>query len=506
MANGDKISCKQYTNFLVSQEPVFDKQILRDVRPTNSELMGYYETTPWDAYDGVEHTVDRFHGVFPNTTAAWATKSSTACSGTPCDPDENKIGWGNSRETYGRETQSWGTDVLCFDAIMTKPRAKEHFRAIIDDILRPATSWIMSAHLMRKAAAAAGKKFSVSSGLPTFTFSWDAGGYIYLTSSQDPTGRLTPEILRSRVRPQMFVGGTKAGKEGYDKLELHTDPDTFHYLAKQDPTLLDAWRFGEFGPAAKEYYKYGFSGYVGDFMVKCLQFPIRFNKLSAGRYQQVLPYKNVAATNGIKSEFNEDYNNAQYQWSYINNRRALRVMPFRAEALNSEMPFLVRDYGGKWKFATNDLGADCNGKAIDNSRGNKGKFYSDFDLAVKPEHPEWLELFFHKVDRPCITIVSTCNTDPGYPSQSYDSDNDPCTTVFEFTAVAKSGTYQVAADTVLEDGNVVDHAAINVATLALLVAALPAVGGGTWAISDATTLKIKLTGSTSTTVSIPFLL
>lgn len=507
MASGNKISCKQYMQFLVSQEPVYDKEIIRDVRPVTGDLMGYYRTADWPAYDAVEHTFDRFHSTFPDTTKLWTAKTEANCSGEPCDPTENKIGWGNSRETYNRDTQSWATEVLCFDAIMTKTRAKEQFRHIIDKVLRPATSWIMGAYLARRAAELAGKKFCVTTGLPQFTFSWDAGGYSFLTTDQDPTGRLTPEILRSRVTPQYMLGAISAGQEGYESLELHTDVDTYHYLSKQDPVLLDAWRFGDFSPAAKEFWKYGFRGYVGDFMVKCLMFAPRFNKVGEGRYQVVLPYKNVAATNGIKQDFNEDYDKAQYQWSWINNKRALTVMPFKAEAVNEMMPFLVRDYGGKWRFGTNDLGADCNGKPIDNVRGNKGKFFSDFDIAVKPDHPEWLELFFHMRDRPCITIVSVCNPDPGSPSQDYSCANEVCPSVFEFTCVPydEGPSFAIAENTILVDGNVVGNSAIDEGSLADLVAALPPLAGGTWSIVDATNLVIALTGSTAESVELPFL-
>lgn len=510
MAIGNVISCQQYQNFLVSQEPVYDKEILKDIRPYDG-LIGYYQSGRFDAYSGVQHTFDRFNSVFPNVTKEWKPTVGAACSGAPCDPVENKIGWGYTRSTYGLEEQSWGSDLLCFDLIMTKTRAKEHFRQIIDDILRPATNWVMTYYLQRKAVELAGSRFVVTAGLPQFNFTWDAGGYEYLNltnagtgAAVDATGRLTPDILKSRVTRQYFLGAIMAGKEGYDRLELHTDKDTWSYLGKQVPTLADHWRFGDFGPAAKEFYKYGFQGFIGDFMVKVLQFPLRFNRVSAGRYQTVLPYKNVAATEGIKSEFNQDWDNAQYQFSYINNKRALRVMPFRPEAVNPTMPFMVRDYGGQWKFVTHDLGPDCNGRPIDNSRQNKGKFIADFRVAVKPEHNEWLEAIFHMTDKPCITIVAPCNPDPGYPAQSYSSVNALCPRVIRFTAVlAAGGTFSIDADAITCNGNIVAlGSATSNASLATFVGALQtkwAAAGrtGTWTVFDAANNIIQLAGTTS---------
>lgn len=518
MASRELISCKQFQSFLVSQEPVYDREILKDVRPTSGDLMGYYITGEFDAYSGVSHTFDRFHHVFPNLTNPWNSVQSGNCVGQPCDPMENKIGWGWSREQYGLEEQSWGTHLLCFDEIMTKTKAKEHFRQIIDDVLRPATTWIMTDWLLKKAAELAGVKWVANSTLSEFTFTWDPGGYIFMTSTAEPTSKLTPSMLRSRIRRQYFLGAIDAKSQGFDRLELHTDMDTFHDLAKEDPTLKNAWRFGEFQAANQEFYKYGFNGYVGDFMVKCLQFPPRFNKISASRYQVVLPYKNVAADEGIKSEFNPDYDKAQYQWSLINNRRAMRILPFRPEALNSTMPFMVRDYGGRWRWVMNDLGADAAGRPIDNSRGNKGKFIADFRMAGKAEHPEWMELIFHMVDKPCITVSPVCNTYPGYPAQTYSSENTACgcPTEIEFVAIAnQQSNYQVAANTITINGTAQTHGAVTGATFAAFVSDLATKWSaaslvGTWSVVDTPTRRFKIAYSATqipaNEMEIPFVL
>lgn len=512
----NNISCKAFQEFLVSQEPVYDREIIRDIRPTTGDLMGYYLTGTFDAYSGVSHTFDRFNTVFPNLTVPWTSTVSGACIGTPCDPNANRIGWGWTREQYGLEDQSWESNLLCFDQIMTRTRAKEHFRQIIDSILRPATKWIMSWWMFRKAAELADYKWVANSSMSTFTFTWDPGGYIFLNTTAEPTSKLTPNMLRSRVQRQYFLGAIDAGKDSYESLELHTDIDTYHDLSREDPTLKSAWRFADFDKAAVEFYKYGLKGFVGDFAVKCLQFPPRFNKISATRYQMVLPYKNIAADEGIKSVFNEDYNNAQYQFSLINNRRAMRVLPFVPEAVNSTMPFLVRDYGGRWRFVNDDLGADAQGHAIDNSRKNKGKFIADFRLAAKAEHPEWLELIFHMRDKPCITISPVCNTYPGYPAQSYDDENTvcACASQIDFIALAnQGGTYDIAANTILVNGTAITHAAITGATLAALVvdiaakwttASLP----GTWSVVDTPTRAIKVvfaaTDNAPSSVDLPF--
>ena len=530
MASGNVISCKQFQSFLVSQEPVYDKEILKDIRPFDG-LIGYYNTGSFDAYSGTTHPFDRFNSVFPNVTGSWESPTGAACTGTPCDTEENKIGWGFTRNTYSLEKQAWGSDLLCFDQIMTKTKAKEHFRQIIDDVLRPATNWITTYYLQRKAMELSGYDalsntqpgaFACAAGLPAIAFSWVGTGYSVLRVTNTAAaaitaaslGLLTPDILRSRVTRQYFLGAVQAGKDGYDSLQLHTDKDTFRYLSKDNPLLVSSWRFGEFAPAAKEFYKYGFMGFVGDFMVKVLQFPLRFvSTATAGNYRLVLPYRNVTATQGIRSEFNPDYNTAQYQISYINNPRALRVLPFRPEAVNPNMPFLVRDYGGRWKFATNDLGADCSGKPIDNSRGNKGKFIADFQLAVKPEHPEWLEAIFHKVQGACPVIVAGCAADPGDLAQNYNSANSVCNPVIQFLAATTVGgtNFVLNANTsIMCNDNYITSAAINAASVTALVTALQTVwdaefgaASGTWSVVSGNLIQLASNNLTPPTEVVP---
>lgn len=518
MASGNQISCKQFANFLVEQTPIFDEQILSDIRPATDGLVDYYGTKTWSAYDGATHTFDRFTSVFPDVTAPWNAVEYTDCTGTPCDPDENKIGWGSERNSYSLEKQAWASDVLCFDQIMHKNKAKQHFRQIIDQILRPATLSIYNFHSLRKAAELAENKILAAAGLPKVTYTWVGAGYRTLevrnaagNALVDPTGILTPPILKKQIFHQYSVGAVSKKSRGFGKLELHTDIDTFDWMCKQDPTIYDAWRHGNFAPAAQEFWKYGFYGYIGDYMVKTLMHPIRFQRVSTGVYRTVLPYTNEVTSLGLKSVPNEDYEIAQYQWSYINHRDALVMKPFQASALAKEATFKVRSFQGNWQFVTNDLGADCNGKVIENSRSNKGKFIADFMLGVKPERPEWLVSFFHKRDYPCVVIIDTCNADPGYSEQSMNAANALCPTVMTFTAVADDGTYAIAADGVTCDGNIVTiTGGISEATLALFVADLQtgweAAGkAGEWEVDDADAGTITLTDGDCATVNIAFL-
>lgn len=523
MAN--TISCNRFTNYLLSQTPVYDKRILADIRPEDAYWIGAVETAPWEPFTTESHTQDRFTTVFPDLTKPWkAVAAPTSCIGTPCDLDANEIGWGTQRKTYQLERQSWQTPLLCYDQMLLVTHAKEHFRQIISDILKPATGWIMSNFLKKRCAQNAGKKQVATTGMPDFLFSWETtgGGDIFMNvtlsdgvTAVDPTSKLTPQMIQRRYNPQILQGALGkrpfAGAPGM--LQLVTDMETIWELDKAAADsgelgvgyVPKSWRFTEWD-AANEYYKYGFSGKIGNFAVRLDPFGLRFNRVSAGRYQVVLPYKNVSTTVGMRSIPNPDFETALYAFSYIHNYRSIRARVMDPAPVNPEMPFSSRNFGGRWQFVMDNLGTTPDGCVIENKRRNKGQFIADFELAIEPNYVEFEELFFHMREPACVVLVSPCSSDPGHPTQYYNSANDPCPNVLVWTPTteASDGHYAIAENTITCNGVPIVHTAINQATLAGLVAALPAILG-TWAVVDGSTTDIQLSGSTCDNVGLPFL-
>jgi hypothetical protein len=90
------------------------------------------------------------------------------------------------------------------------------------------------------------------------------------------------------------------------------------------------------------------------------------------------------------------------------------------------MPYSSRNFGGKWQFVMDNLGADANGVPIENKRRNKGQFIGDFKLAIRPQYTEFCEAIFYKREPSCVIAIDTCGTDPGYPTQAYESCNEAC--------------------------------------------------------------------------------
>ena len=444
---------------LVDETPRFDEMIMEDIRLTDGWI-GNVSTGTTPMGTPVEITQDRYRSVWPNTTKQWTRRvaNGIGCTGNPCDPESNQIGWGADRLTYFAEQQSWETPLLCYDQMMHITHAIEHIDQIINEILRPATLAISSNFLRKRAAFWSKRKYRANRSLTAFSYEWTAisGEEIYFDTNAAPNTifHLVPQMLQSRFSPLMRegYGGKNPFKDTAPFIELVTDMDTVWFLDRlggqqgvgtgNNPSVAGNWRFSEWS-AANAYWRYGFSGQIGNFMVRADEMGLRFNyvtDLGAGahggnghryRYQIVLPFVNGITTGaggsaGIGSEPNPDFDNAQFALSFIWHKKAMELLVPDSGSINPEMPFMHRDFGGKWQFVTHDLGADIDGNVINNKRQNKGQFIADFVYYIRPLHYEFAETIFHKREQFCIPEIDTCHTDPGYPPQCYDSTLPTC--------------------------------------------------------------------------------
>jgi len=458
----DTISCREFTQFLVDQLPYYDDLILSDIRPTDSWVANVKQGT-WDAHTSTEHTIDRFNHVYADTTQVWATVQDGTCVGTPCDPATNKIGWGATRKTYFLEQQSWETDLLCYDQLLSITKSEEHFQQIITDVLRPATSDIYSAFLRKRGLDHAGKLITANSTMDPFTFVWSQVGTSerFFDCSVSPTNvfLLTPPMLQRQFNRLMNIGydGKNPFKDTAGNIELVTDIETcwsLEKLAGQEsvsgvPSVSANWRFQQWGES-NAYWKYGFSGQIGNFLIRTDFRNLRFQfvqDLGGGaaphryRYQVIQAYTNVPTNGGVgfapglKSEYNTSYDEACFTVSYIWHKMGIEALVADATPFNPQMPFNPRNFGGRWQFVMNNLtcGFDTNGNpiAVDNSRMNKGKFIADFRVGIRPLYTEFINVFFHKRQPMCVLNIDTCETCPAdpYVTQDYNSENDPCPTI-----------------------------------------------------------------------------
>lgn len=457
---GSILGC-DFAQFLVDQTPVFDDMIMEDITLTdgwigNVSLYNVPFGTP------AEITQDRFRTVIPNVTKKWNRVQSGSCLGNPCDPTPNQIGWGADRRTFFEQQQTWETPLLCVDQLMNVTNAKDHLGNIISKTLKPAVSYVASNFLRKETLFWSEKKHVANANFGrtgtdgVFTYAWTLGGAaldeeIFLDTSINPARvfKLTPQMLQNEFAPLMREG--YAGENPYRNetgpfIELVSDSDTMWDLDRLGgsqgvggtPSTASNWRFTEWGEASK-YWRYGFSGQLGNYLFRSDELGLRFNfvaDLGAGaapnryRYQVVLPYENVVTTGaggspGLGRLPNRDFDKAQYTFSFISHKRGLELgVPGWADIPGTM--FKHRNLAGQWEFHMDNLGEDANGVAINNEWRNKGKFAGWFKYYTRPLHTEFLEAIFHKREQKCIIEISTCSADPGYPTQSYNSQLDDC--------------------------------------------------------------------------------
>lgn len=475
------------------------------------------------AEDGVEHTYDRFEHVFPDVTGAWRDVVATGCLGSPCDPDEKLIGYGFTRKSYNLQEKNYASQLFCFDLSMSADRAKQQFSWIVETFRR-ATSYIISHRLRTEALRIAQQKWvTANNTLVPFTAYWNADMTI-LYVSEKPTSKLSVSHLQRRVEPQMLYGAlgkTLNHQQAMPMLEFVTNPDEIWNITDGSPNLSDAWRYQILGgQEAKDFFKYGWTGKIGNYGLRADSMPLRFSDMQQtdgnGNHalQLLLPFKNVPTTEGIKEIPNEDWVNAHIQLDFIWHRMAMQNLVADSTTLNPNMPFAARSFGGQWKFATTGLtcGLDDNGNpiAVDNTRGNKGKFIAGFKFATKEEYPEFAEAFLVLREPACVVDIPTCSDDPGYPEQDYSSANATCADedfVLTFTPNINGATsnYELLQNSVTCNGLPLVHAAIAEASLAALVAALNADAGlsqvGTWAVAGS---DITVTGRACSEMAMPW--
>lgn len=430
-------NCGAYYDYLFDRTPHFDEDVLRDWFPTDDAWIGQVMTGSWDAFTGTSHTYDRVHVGAPDLSQAWDTfdvQNETCVSGA-CAPSEISVGWGSTRKTYDRERKSYTTNVLCFDQIDTRAKAKQQMSDIVMGI-KNITKMVQSDYLRRNAIQRADKIYIAGSDMAEVTITnstfsgaattIDIGGSSYL-----PQSELTVQYLQRFYEPLQFEGYFKSQYVPNGMFKLITDPTTSQQLTQNNPTLVSNFRFTDFEKGG-ELFKYGMTRAVGNFGIAWDGFPMRFYWDSNKKLlRRVFPYENVAATIGIKPQVSQQYLKAPYQISHIWHPEAMRRLVPDLQPVNPEMPFLTRDLAGKWTFnmdpvmyVTNPTtGEKC---IIDNKRRNQGLWYADFENAIKFERPELVRGILHLREPGCVVNQVPCSTAPAYTQQNYSDVNPIC--------------------------------------------------------------------------------
>jgi hypothetical protein len=430
--------CSAYYDYLFDQTPHFDSFVLEDWFPTDSAWMGHVETEQWDPETGTQHTYDRIHVGFPDLSGCWQTfdvQDETCVSGA-CSPEAKTVAWGSSRFSYGRERRRYQTNVLCFDQINTRAKAKLQFREIVKGI-KEISKVVQSDYLRRNALQKNDTIFISDDRLLEIpitgtTFNADCTRINLGSEANLPLSQMTIQYLQRFYEPLQFEGYFKNKTVPNGMFKLITDTITSQQLYQANPSLIANFRFTDFQKGG-ELFKYGISAAVGNYGISWDDFPMRFYHIGGGVLLRVFPYTNVAATIGIKRQVAAEYLRAPYQVNYVWHPEAMKRLVPNLESVHPEMPFMTRDLGGKWYFTGPDsdalvitdpvTGDTC---TIDNKARNQGLWWSDFENSIRFERPELTRAILSLREPGCVSNMPACSEAPPYVVQDYADVNPVC--------------------------------------------------------------------------------
>lgn len=434
-------SCSSYFDFLFDEAPHFDKDLLKDWFPTDDAWIGHVATMPWDSFTGTNHVYETTHVQFPDLSQTWQPfdTQDSQCVNNSCTPSSITVGWGAEIKNYSRVRQSYSTNVLCFDQINTRAKAKMQLAEIVKGI-KNVTKWVWSDYNRVNSLQLADVINICGSALATVnigttTFVGNLTKIVLGSDSLLPTSMLTIQYLQRFYEVLQGNGYFKSKYVPAGIMKLITDPISANQLCEQNPQLISGFKFSDFVRGG-ELFKYGMSKGIGNFGISYDLFPARFYPANDGKgtLLRVWPYVNTPTTIGSKAVVNPQWLVAPIQYSCIWHPEAMRRAVPKLTSVHPEMPFLTRDLGGKWQFTGPESdsfvvtdpvsGTTC---VIDNKRRNQGLFWSDFETGYRYEYPVWKACILHLREPGAVTDSPPCSVAPSYVTQSFASYNPVCT-------------------------------------------------------------------------------
>jgi len=433
-------NCTAFNDILFDRAPHFDEEILKDFAPTDDAWVGHVATMEWSAFTGSLHTYDQFHMGAPDLSQAWTAVNPDmqGCVSNACDNPSICVGWGETRKDYGLEKTTYETNVLCFDQIDSKPKAKTLMGNVLSglrDVSREVwsdyhrrNSLMLNTTLYIATMDGTGIEVPITAGMFT-------GGMATIdlgSTANLPTTLLTMQYLQRQYAPLIGNGYFKGKMMPTGMFKLITDTITSNQLIENNPTMSSFFRTDSVEQVAK-LWKYGVSATVGNFGISWDLLPARFFHTGDGVLTRVWPFTCVAADIGIKRQWNVQYELAPIQYSVIWHPEAMKRATRSLEPING-MPFLTRDLGGSWNFTGGNrdrffqktdptTGDVCQ---VDNKKGNKGFFWADFESGFKFEYPQWTRPILHLREPGCLSNAVPCSTPPDYVEQDYGCCNAIC--------------------------------------------------------------------------------
>ncbi len=433
--------CSQVNATLFRRTPDFDKDIKRDRFPFSYVYSNMYAQQTWPTGTGTTHTRDKVFVARANDDGCWdkvtvgGDGTATGCDSL-CAPPRKVIGWGSQRYTYDRYHRDYQIAPLCFDQLRNVEEVINQLAGIIAGLKRQPDS-IVSDFLrllsLRQAdyihiAGSAGTTVAVTANMFLANCTKiDLGG-----TGNLPTSKLTMQYLNNHIENLQYNGYFNQQFLPEGTFAITTDIQTHQDLANQNPTIVSQMALPEYRKGG-DYWQYGLmQGKIGNWMFKLDPEPMRFQHIGNGVLQRVWPYQNVAATVGLKPQFDTLYKNAQYQLYHVYNRNARTVFLGDISPVNAEMKFnMARDLMGKWMWKSPDYfrytdpntGKTCE---YNNDKGNYGYLLGEYEMGAVTDYPE-IEMMIIAQRQPAVVVNNPyCGTAPSMGYQDLKAYNSFC--------------------------------------------------------------------------------
>lgn len=368
----------------------------------------------WPDEMGQELTVLTYERSLPANTLSWSdvtfngtTGGGGAASGSgSCLPPTQEIAFAQTARTYSLSHTALESPPICVNDLRYSFRRQEQLRMIFD-ILTENASYAWQDRYRNEYFRACGHKvtaYGSASGvtLPEVTTtnvdpnSTTATNTLFYASGGDilpPSSYLTQGIL-DRIYMKLIRDG--AGNNPLDRVNarpqfgLICSPETSDRIIRENSDVRDDYRYNS-GKVNELLAPLGIERAYRGFFHMIDEFAPRYTIVAGGdtKIQRVLPYTSAAATYGNKYDINPDYEDAEYEVSFV----------FHQDVLESLIPKPITSAGGNTKFDPVNYRGDFKWLNIphptQNPDGTMGFFRGVMSNGTKMIRPEWGYAILH---------------------------------------------------------------------------------------------------------------
>lgn len=432
--------CGNLRTNLALQTPHYDEGFLPNWQPLDDPFMGRHETGTWEDGTSDTHYFDAIEIGQPNLLSPWQRISGAECDDA-CNPPRSHVAFGTTRNSYYPEHQTLMSQLFCLNQLRFQTKPSEQIAEIYDSIRQ--IPQMYDGNFIATRAFSRGSTVQIAgSAFSTFTPTAANTGAELVTINLGSAGALPTSEL---TIPYLDYLTTSLALEGYDKHEsglganmfnLITHSRVWHKLWYANPDIRGMIKISDVAQANPLYrLGQGISKQpLGNLAPTLDERQIRFQVLSGGILNRVLPYINTTATTGTKRIPNPAWINARYALSFLWHPKAIKIWTPKPKKIHSMVPSINSAMLGKWTFVNNQgtlsyVGPDGVTCTVNNDQQFWFYWLVYMEMAFEFKRPKLIYPILHLIDgsgKDCFTDSPVCGAAPQYTAQDYSDDPVEC--------------------------------------------------------------------------------